>query len=78
MTHTVEALDETGQPVRVRCNSCGSQHNYYAPRSEPREAAPPVAPPHAVSFDMTTLDQAEPDNPELARIKRAVREVLRE
>jgi hypothetical protein len=35
--HTVIVADETGRPMRVRCDYCGSQHNS-------RGVAPPVAP----------------------------------
>jgi len=33
MTHTIEAMNEAGEVLRVRCNSCGSQHQFHAPRS---------------------------------------------
>ncbi|HZS44494.1 MAG TPA: hypothetical protein VFC63_05285 [Blastocatellia bacterium] len=76
MNHTIEALDETGQPVRVRCNSCNSQHNYHEPRAAKWRPQSNPTPPRAVSINMTTLEEATPDDPELSRIKRAVREVL--
>src|SRR5262245_32087645 len=38
--HTVVAADATGHPVRVRCDYCGSEHNYRGgPRIQVAEGA---------------------------------------
>src|SRR5262245_58906841 len=76
MTHTIEALDETGQPVRVRCNSCDSQHNYHEPRAAKWKAPAPSAP-RPVGYN-TPLEPEEPEDPETMRMKQAIREVLRQ
>lgn len=39
--HTVIAADAGGQPIRVQCDFCGSQHNYRGGSTE-REPAPGV------------------------------------
>lgn len=38
LTHTIETM-EGGEPTRVHCNTCGSQHAYkpYAPGDAPRQ-----------------------------------------
>ncbi len=45
--HTVIVVDAEGQPLRVACDHCGSQHNYRGggePSSGPRAGAPVGAP----------------------------------
>jgi hypothetical protein len=46
--HTVIAVDGAGQPMRVQCDYCASQHNY---RGGGRTSATPAAP--AAQFDHT-------------------------
>jgi hypothetical protein len=39
--HTVMAADQTGQPIRVVCGFCGSEHNYRGgPRVDPQPSRP--------------------------------------
>ena len=39
-THTIVVVDGDGQPLRVNCDYCESQHNYRGgPRIEPRPGA---------------------------------------
>ena len=47
-THTIIVVDGGGQPIRVTCDYCESQHNYRGgPRIEPHGIAPRVEPPVA-------------------------------
>jgi hypothetical protein len=34
--HTIIVVDESGRPIRTRCDYCGSQHNYRGTASAPR------------------------------------------
>ena len=77
MTHTVEALDETGQPVRVHCNSCDSQHNYHEPRAAKWRPSAEARIPRPVGYN-TPIEREEPEEPETMRLKQAIREVLRQ
>jgi hypothetical protein len=76
-THTIIVVDGDGQPIRVSCDYCRSEHNYRGgPRTgqpritEPRSAAMPVAP-------RATVDAPQPqpmDNDLEATIRRIIRE----
>jgi hypothetical protein len=50
-THAIIVVDSDGQPLRVSCGFCGSQHNYRGgPRLSvpPARTAAPAAPPRAI------------------------------
>jgi hypothetical protein len=53
--HTIIVADSSGQPVRVQCDYCGSQHNY---RGGGRTPVTPEAP--AAQFDNTPGTTARP------------------
>ena len=55
--HTVVATDADGQPIRVACDWCRSEHNY---RGGPRVAAVGAAPPPAASTTRARAAGAEP------------------
>jgi len=38
MNHTLVALQDE-RPVRVKCNTCGGEHRYHAPREAPQKTA---------------------------------------
>jgi len=88
-THTVIVVDGGGQPIRVTCDYCESQHNYrggpriephgIAPRVEPRQAEPRhVAPPRPVpertAPPMPLPDHAEPPGDLESLLRRIIRE----
>jgi len=44
--HTVIVVDSASQPIRVRCDFCGSEHNYRGgPRMDGGRPSPPSRPP---------------------------------
>jgi hypothetical protein len=53
--HTVVAADAAGQPVRVRCDYCGSEHNY---RGGPRIQVADRAAPDRSSSPSSTASEA--------------------
>jgi hypothetical protein len=66
--HTVIAADQAGQPIRVQCDFCGSQHNFRGGGGEPLPAAsPPLAPrvesrvdPRLAAPDISERERAAP------------------
>ena len=86
--HTIEAFDAQGQIARVHCNTCGSQHIYHRPRSDFQRQAPAAASPPAAAPTFTAAvarpsppagpPPKAPEDPALATIKVALREVIRE
>ncbi len=77
--HTVVAADSAGQPIRVVCDYCRSEHNYRGgPRMEPGGApAPPVPAPLVNDRERSappvmTSDQSPVD------LERLLRRIIRE
>jgi hypothetical protein len=55
--HTVIVVDDRGQPLRVSCDYCDSQHNY---RGGPRLGAPDTAPGSSVASPRAPTATASP------------------
>ncbi len=77
--HTVIVVDADAQPLRVKCDYCGSEHNYRGgPRSgQPSRAVAAVgelfsAP--AAKADRRDIDMPQPDTDIEATIRRIIRE----
>jgi Zn ribbon nucleic-acid-binding protein len=51
--HTIVALVE-GRVARVKCNTCGSEHNYHAPKEEKSHAARRVTAPRDRTSSLTS------------------------
>lgn len=63
LSHRIVAL-VMGVPKRVVCQTCGSEHNYYRPRAEPKgkgSARSPGAPRQSAAQRVTARAQAEAD-----------------
>ena len=76
--HTVIVVDAEAQPLRVKCDYCGSEHNYRGgPRSGPPRSTVAgggehsVSPPAKVDHRVT---QMQPDSDFAATIRRIIRE----
>jgi hypothetical protein len=76
--HTVIVVDGNGQPLRVACDFCRSEHNYRGgPRNAPRiaRAAEGAANPRAAeSTDLKPMVHSQPDSDIEATIRRIIRE----
>lgn len=77
--HTVIVVDADAQPLRVKCDYCGSEHNYRGgPRSGPPSPAVAAgaklfsAP--AAKADRRDIDMPQPDTDIEATIRRIIRE----
>jgi hypothetical protein len=78
--HTVIVVDADAQPLRVKCDYCGSEHNY---RGGARSAQPPrstVAPgAKASNAPGATVDHREPDMPQPdSDLEATIRRIIRE
>ncbi len=85
--HTIVAVDSAGQPLRVACGQCGSEHNY---RGGPRMATPgstapvPAAPPRSRSSAdafpiVSERERTTPHMPESpADLELLLRRIIRE
>jgi hypothetical protein len=66
-SHTILVLDSSGQPDRVQCDTCGSQHNYRGGGVAPRKETPAMT------------READPEPPVGGgELERLLRRVLRE
>ncbi len=81
--HTIIAVDEKAEPLRVMCGFCGSQHNYRgggaaAPGAEtgPASRRPTAeAPPFEIVSERertSTMSSSETDAPDLERLLRRI------
>jgi hypothetical protein len=69
--HTVVAADPAGQPLRVVCGYCRSEHNYRGgPRTAP-SGDEPGAPPSSPAVRPSSVVQPSPAGPSAARRKPA-------
>ena len=87
--HTVIVVDGQGQPLRVSCDHCGSQHNYRGGGGEPRVAprpgsagdAPRLGHPHAAPIPLVS-ERARSHAPvtidETSDLELLLRRVIRE
>jgi hypothetical protein len=82
--HTVIVVDGGGQPIRVTCDYCESQHNYrggpriethgIAPRVEPPRVEPHRPVPERTAPPMPLPDRAEPPGDLESLLRRIIRE----
>jgi hypothetical protein len=88
-SHTIIVVDGGGQPIRVTCDYCESQHNYRggpriephgaaprveAPRPEPRRADAPRPVPERTASPMPLPDRAEVPGDLESLLRRIIRE----
>jgi hypothetical protein len=88
--HTIIVVDGDGQPLRVTCDYCESQHNYrggprigsnrQSPRGPLVRASSAQVPQPSIARDeRTTVPMPLPDRPETAgELERLLRQIIRE